>query len=69
MTHAQIAEHMKALHPGVRGFSLRSMERFCSLNGIHKSSRPSDEELDDAVIDAVAQVTLVKFGLLNFIYY
>ena len=57
VTLAQLRDHMQGLYPGIRGFSLRSLERFCSTKGIHKTARPSDGQLDDAVVRAIAQVS------------
>lgn len=48
MTPVQLCAHMRELYPGVRGFSVRSLERFCSSKGIRKTSRPSDHQLDEA---------------------
>ena len=55
-THPQLSEFLRSSNPGVRGYSVRSIERFCSDKGIHKTSRPCSEDLDRAVTDAVAQV-------------
>ncbi len=36
-THKQISAFLEGIHPGQRGFSVRSVERFCSYKGIHKT--------------------------------
>ena len=38
-----------------RGLSTRSIRRYCELNGIHRSSRLSNGELDDVVEEAVSR--------------
>ena len=38
---------------------MRSLERFCSERGLHKTSRLSAREVDAAVSDAVAKVGFV----------
>ena len=35
-THKQISAFLEETHPGQRGFSVRSVERFYSYKGIHK---------------------------------
>ena len=55
-THEQLSNYLQQLYPGIRGFSVRSLERFCSTNGIHKTSRLSGQEVDAAVSDAIAKV-------------
>ena len=55
-THAQLSTYLQQTYPGQRGFSIRSLERFVSENGIHKTSRLSDEDLDGAVDGAIAMV-------------
>ena len=47
--HKQISVFLEADHPGQRGFSVRSVERFCSNRGIHKTPRINDQKLDEAV--------------------
>ena len=55
-THKQISEELQANFPGERGFSVRSIERFCSEKGIKKMSQLSDREVDMIVSEAIAQV-------------
>ena len=47
-THKQVSAFLEENHPGQRGFSVRSVERFCSYIGIHKTSR-IDNKLHEAV--------------------
>ena len=55
-THTQLSIHLQQAYPGQRGFSVRSLERFCGAAGIHKTARLSEHELDKAVADAIAKV-------------
>ena len=55
-THARLTSHLKAAHPGERGFSVRSIEKFCSENDIHKTAKLSDVEVDDLVAEAIDKV-------------
>ena len=43
-------------YPGLRGVSIHSWERFCSVKGIHKSSRLGKPQLAEAVSDAITKV-------------
>ena len=45
-THAQISEELKTMFPEKRGFSVRSVTRFCAYHNIHKTSRTSQDEMD-----------------------
>ena len=56
-THKQISAFLEADHPGQRGFSVRSVERFCSNRGIHKTPRINDQKLDEAVSKATEMVS------------
>ena len=58
MTHTKLCLHLRELYPGVRGFSVRSIERFCASRNIRKTSRPGTQELDEAVCGAIAQVIM-----------
>ena len=55
-THAQLSSFLIAEHPGERGFSVRSIERFCSDKGIHKTTKLCDVEVDELITGAVAKV-------------
>ena len=58
-THKQISAFLEENHPGQRGFSVRSMERFGSYKGIQKTSRIDDDKLDEAVSNATDMVYTV----------
>ena len=55
-THQQVSDELKSLFPGERGFSLRSVERFCCEKGIKKTTEIDDQQLDDVISEAVRQV-------------
>ena len=55
-SHAQLSDFLKLSYPGVQGFSIRSLQRFCQEKNIHKTSRVTDQELDEAVSNAVSKV-------------
>ena len=56
MTHAKLSVHLRVIYPGMKGFNVNSLERFCANKNIHRTSRPSTGELDKAVRGAIAQV-------------
>ncbi len=49
-----ISNTLKTRFPGIRGFSARSVRRFCSENGIHK---PDSAQVDAVVECAVTEVS------------
>ena len=55
-TYKQISDRFTEAFPGERGFSLRSVERFCNQKGIRKTSEINDQELDIVINEAVSQV-------------
>ena len=57
-THKQISAFLEENHPQ-RGFSVRSIERFCSYKGTHKTSRIHDHQLDEAVSSATDMVSIM----------
>ena len=60
-THQQISDELKSSFPGERGFSLRSIERFCSEKGIKKITDIDDQQLDKIISDAVMQVLIYTY--------
>ena len=56
-SHRRLSTYLQQLYPGERGFSVRSLERFCSAKGIHKTSRLSEPEIDTAVSDNITKVS------------
>ena len=57
-THKQVNDYLKEHFPGRRGYSVRSVERFCGDKDIHKTSRISDQQLDEAVSTATRMVNI-----------
>ena len=55
-SHAQLSEFLKQSYQGFQGFSIHSIQKFCQEKNIHKTSRVTDQELDEAVSDAVSRV-------------
>lgn len=60
-TYGKLSKHLQELYPGVRGFSVRSLERFCAAKNIHRTSRLKAKEVDSVVAGAVSKVC---FGFL-----
>ena len=59
-THGKLSELLCSRYPGVRGFSIRSIQRFCHEKGIHKTSRLSQADVEDVVSAGVSKVYLCK---------
>ena len=58
-THRQVSEDLKRLFPGQSGLNTTSVRGFCSEEGIHRSSRVSDTQLDRVVATTVAKVSIL----------
>ena len=58
-THKQVSEDLKRLFPGQTGLSTRSVRRFCCEEGIRRTSRVTDTQLDRVVANTVAKVNAV----------
>jgi len=56
-TFKEISEILKQRYPGVRGFSLRSVQRYCHDNGLTR--RISQNAVNEIVSDAVKKVNIV----------
>ena len=56
MSHAIISEYLSRKEPNRRGFSERSVRRFCSERNIHYRSGLTDAELDRRVMVAIRAV-------------
>ena len=58
-THREISEVLRSLYPGQKGFSLRSVERFCSQHDMpRRTSRLAPCDLNRVVATAVSQVRI-----------
>ena len=62
-THKELSAHLQHAYPGQRGTSVRSLERFCSVKGIHKTARLSTQHLDEVVSDAIAKVRIRCYNM------
>lgn len=55
-THAEISNILKQMYPGVKGFSERTVRRFCLNNNIGRD-RITTDELEEHVGTAVKKVS------------
>lgn len=60
-THRAIVEELRNRFPGVRGISVRSLKRFCSVYDLHATSRISDQVLDVLVAFGIGTVSIVHY--------
>ena len=56
-THKQLSDELQTAFPGKRGFSVRSVKRFCNEKSVRKTCNINDQELDEVVSSAVLQVS------------
>ncbi len=57
-THKKVSEFLKTSFPGEKGFSIRSIQRFCADADIHKTSRVAEDDLDEAVKSCIEMVKI-----------
>uniref|UniRef100_A0A1X7UTI5 Uncharacterized protein n=1 Tax=Amphimedon queenslandica TaxID=400682 RepID=A0A1X7UTI5_AMPQE len=55
-THYRLSQFLKLRYPSIRGFSVRTIERFCADKGIHRTNRLDDAALEQVVPAAVRTV-------------
>lgn len=55
-TYSEISEELRMTRRDTRGFSARSIERFCEEHGIRRSARLSKDNLSKVLATAVAKV-------------
>ncbi len=69
-SHSKLSTILKELNQVSKGFSVRSVQRFCTEKNIHKTSRLAAQEVDKVVSDAVAKVRsgYDVWGLLHGIH-
>ena len=63
-TYAQASDYLKTKYPNSRGFSERTVRRYCKENEI--SSRTDTNEVNRTVADAVSQSKL-RLSVINFL--
>ena len=56
ITYEKLSTLLQEMFPNTRGFSIRSLQRYCSWEEIHKTSRLNNGDLDRAVLTSVMQV-------------
>ena len=56
-SNKHLASYLMSRYEGTRGLSTRSVQRYCSINDIHKTSRLNDQDLDTIVTNAASKVT------------
>lgn len=59
-THKQLSDYLQQLYPGSRGYSVRSLERYCSEADIHRTSRLSEYRVDIHVSQGMQRVSSYK---------
>lgn len=52
-THNMLKNYLQQAYPGQKGFSIRSIRRYCSENDIHRTSRLDNDDLGVVVSDAI----------------
>ena len=57
-TYAQISQELQDSFPSERGFSIRSIRRFCERHDIHSRSQLSDRQIDMVVTSGISKVSL-----------
>ena len=57
-TYDDISVSLRTLYPRQRGFSARTIRRFCKESGIHRTSRLPSTDLNRVVATAVSQVRI-----------
>ena len=55
-THQRVGSYLQQVNPAERGFSLRTVERFCTEKGISKLTPIPDDHLDRVVATSISNV-------------
>jgi len=55
-THQQLQRELQETFPERKGFSVSSIQKFCAQKKIKRTSDIDDQQLDEAVSQAVSQV-------------
>ena len=55
-THRRLSEYLMRRYSNTRGFSIRTIKRFCADKNIHRTSRLNEDELDEVVSQSVRMV-------------
>ena len=62
-TLEEVAVILQQRFPGIRGYNLRSLKRFCQENNIRKRNNVSDVDLDAAVTNAIGEVSHARCSI------
>ena len=60
-THEEVSRILQSRYPGVKGFSTSSVKKFCILKNIHKTDRPCECILDQAISRNIDCVCIITF--------
>ncbi|XP_065892133.1 uncharacterized protein [Dysidea avara] len=61
-TYSELSQQLQTAYPGEKGFSARSLQRYCRAKGISKTSKIDDNMLDDVVAEAVSMDTVYFYA-------
>ena len=56
-SYPKLSAYLQQCNPGTRGFSVRSLERFCAARDIHRTPRMCSQDVDTVVSAAIAKVS------------
>ena len=59
-TYDEISRELQCCYPTLRGISARSVRRYCSINGIQRTSRMGDHELHRVVATSISKVRIIN---------
>ena len=59
-THAERSNFLHTRYSGQRGFSIHTIELFCSKKSIHKISKLNDVDMDECTSESIAKVNYVS---------
>jgi len=58
LTYQELSKVLQEMFPGQKGLSTRTLQRYCSCEGIQKTSKLSDNDLDRAIKEAISEVCM-----------
>ena len=59
LTYKELSELLQKNFPGIKGLSTRTLQRYCSNEGIQKTSKLSDDALDRVIEEGTGPPTLL----------
>ena len=66
-THQRLSDSLQKIFPGQKGFSIRSLQRYCASKDIHKTSRLNKNDLDEIVEESVNEVCIFMCNALYIV--